>query len=296
MKKIIQSLKKIHPLIYIAVAVLAALAVFNAVRMSVQQKKARDAEGVLSVYYIDVGQGDGMLIRCGDTVILVDGGEEENAKRTVKYIKSLGVKAVDCYVATHPHSDHIGAAPEIFSAFQVREVMTTAFSALNVPTTKTYENFITAATEEKCKITYVQPGKTYEYGDLALTALAPVTESADYNDMSIMFKLVYGSTSFLFTGDAQAASEEAVLAAGYDVSADVLKVGHHGSSGATSQAFLSAVHPAYAVISCGKNNDYGHPHVPTLSRLEKEGATVLRTDESGTVVLCSDGKNVYVKG
>ena len=285
--------RKSYLLIILVVAVLAALAVFNAVKMS--KKKNDTAEGVLSVHYIDVGQGDGIVIKCNDTVIVIDGGEEETAAKTVSYIKSLGVKTVDCYIATHPHSDHIGACEAIFRAFKVNEVMTTHFSALNTPTTRVYETFLDAVEKEKCVLTEVKPGQAYEYGDLRLDILGPVIESADYNDMSIVFKLVYKETSFLFTGDAQLASEDAILSAGYDVSADVLKVGHHGSSGATSQAFLNAVHPSFAVISCAKNNDYGHPHAATLSRLEKANVRVLRTDQSGTVVLLSDGKDVYIK-
>ena len=142
---------------------------------------------------------------------------------------------------------------------------------------------------------YAEAGASHTFGDLKLQIFAPVEETGVYNNMSVVFRLEYGKTSFLFTGDAEKESEELMLAQGYDLHADVLKVGHHGSSSSTTPAFLEAVRPRLAVISCGKNNDYGHPHKELLSLLSDAGIPYRRTDLNGTVVVYSDGKDVFVR-
>ena len=290
-------------LIGAAVLVLAVLAVLNAIRISGSHRDgpapvsaASDAaQYPLAVYFVDVGEGDGAVIRCGETVLVVDGGEREEADTMNGFLSSLGIDTIDCYIASHPHSDHIGAAAGIFGSKNVKSVMLTAFSEINTPTTYSYERLLTAVENQNCEVIFPTPGERYTFGDLSLLALAPLEETSNYNNMSIVFKLEYGKTSFLFTGDAEKDSEALILEKGYDVKADVLKVGHHGSTSSTSPAFLEAVSPRLAVISCGRNNDYGHPHKEILSLLSEQGITCLRTDISGTVTVFSDGKDIFVK-
>lgn len=246
-----------------------------------------------TVSIIDVGQGDCSLIKCMDSCILVDGGEAQYSDTVLNYLKKLGVEKIDCYMFSHPHLDHIGAASDIISAVPVDKFMMTSFSELNMPTTKTYEKLLDAVDESGAEVLFVRAGDEFEFGDMRVNILAPFTETDDYNDMSIVFTAEYKNVSALFTGDASVNIEKQILEAGESVESDMLKVGHHGSSSATSYAFLKAVNPEYAVISCGENNKYGHPHQETLDTLKKAGVRVLRTDKNGSLLFYSDGKKLY---
>ena len=302
MKKV-RKLSPVNWTVIAAVAVLLILAVLNAIRIGGGHKPQTQpvsaavpgAEYPLAVYFVSVGEGDGAVIKCGDTVLVVDGGEREQAETMNTFLSSLGVDTVDCYIATHPHSDHIGAAAGIFNAVRVKSAMLTSFSEINTPTTDTYERLLNAIEAQGSEVILPTAGDVYDFGELKLTVVAPVEETGDYNNMSIVFKLEYGKTSFLFTGDMEKESEALVLEKGFDIGADVLKVAHHGSTSSTTPAFLEAVSPRFAVISCGKNNDYGHPHKEILSLLQDEGIEYRRTDLSGTVTVYSDGKDVFVK-
>ena len=290
-------------MIVAALLVLVVLAVANAIRIGGSHHAqpepvgpaAADAEYPLAVIFVDVGEGDGIVIRCGETVLVVDGGEREQADKMNAVLRSLGTNTIDCYIATHPHSDHIGAAEGIFGCMNVKSVIMTAFSEINTPTTYTYERLLSAVGDQGSEVIFPTAGESYTFGDLKLTVFAPVEETSVYNNMSVVFKLEYGKTSFLFTGDAEKESEALMLAQGFDLKADVLKLGHHGSTSSTTPAFLEAVSPRLAVITCGRNNDYGHPHKETLSLLTEAGIEYRRTDLDGTVVVYSDGKDVFIK-
>lgn len=249
----------------------------------------------VTVAFVDVGQGDGIVIECDGRVIAIDGGEESSTYKFNLYLRSRGIKAIDCYIATHPHADHIGAIPGIFSLYEVDTVFMPSFSEINAPATKTYENFLNAVDAEGCEVVSPAPGDVYSFGALKLTFLAPIEESENYNNMSLVLKAEYGSTSFLFAGDAEKYSERLILASGADIRADVLKVGHHGSGSASGAEFIEAVSPEIAVISCGAGNDYGHPHPETLAALENAGAEIYRTDISGTIILHSDGNKIITE-
>jgi len=298
MKKVIK-----YALIALFIAAIAVFAVINALKSDdindnngeVQVASQNENNYPLAVYFVDVGQGDGIVIRNKEQYIVIDGGEWNNSGAVTGLLNELGTTEIELYVATHPHSDHIGAAPDIFEDFSVKSVMTTSFSEFNIPTTKTYEMFLTAVEKEECEVIFAGAGDSFTVGEMTLDVFAPVQETADYNNMSIVFKLTYGQTSFLFTGDAEKDSEALMLESGADLKADVLKLGHHGSSDSTSESFFETVSPRVAVISCGKNNDYGHPHREILRLLEESGITFYRTDEDGTVVIFSDGKDIFIE-
>ena len=220
----------------------------------------------LTVSYIDVGQGDSILIKTESNAVLIDAGNNGDGSKILSYMKSLGVSKLDYVVATHPHSDHIGGMDEVLSGIEVKNVMMTRLPSSLVPTTKSYKDLLNAVIASKAKVVTAEAGSKFSVGDMNFTVLAPIGDSDSLNNSSIVLKLNYGSTSFLFEGDAEQESEQKILKSGADVKADVLKVGHHGSRTATSDEYLKAVSPKYAVISCGKNNDYGHPHKETLEK------------------------------
>ncbi|MEK4853915.1 MBL fold metallo-hydrolase [Paenibacillus sp. FSL H7-0756] len=249
----------------------------------------KQAAGTLQVYFLDVGQGDSTLIRTpANQYILIDGGNNDQGKNVVKYLNALGVKTLDAMVATHPDADHIGGLDDVLKAVDVKSVYAPKVSH----TTQTYKDFLTAVKNEGRTIKAVSKGVKIPLSGVDATFLGPVNSYGDdLNNWSAVLKVSYRSKSFLFTGDAEKASENDMLADGKSLKADVLKVGHHGSSSSTSKPFLDAVKPSYAVISVGKNN-YGHPTSGVLSRLKSANASVLRTDQKGTITAISDGNKI----
>ena len=246
----------------------------------------------LTVTFIDVGQADSILIQTpGGRNILIDAGNAADFSVIKACLDAAGVRRLDVVVATHPHEDHIGSMASVIKAFDIGKI----YMPKAVTTTKTYENLLLAIKEKGLKVTEAKGGISIETGDSLITAEILAPNSSEYDDMnnwSAVIKLSYGKTSFLFTGDAEDVSEREMLEKNYDLKADVLKVGHHGSISSTTARFLSAVSPKYAVISVEKGNDYGHPAAAVMNRLKQAGIPVYRTDESGTIVCVSDGETI----
>lgn len=247
-------------------------------------------EGKLRVSYIDVGQGDSILIQVNGKNILIDAGENDQGDKVVSYLKSQDVKRLDVAIWTHPHSDHIGGADIVTNDFDIGQVI----MPKKTSTTQSFRSLINSISQKGLKITEAKAGLQLDLGPgVQAELLAPnSTNYEEVNDYSAVLRLTYGQTTFLFTGDAQNESEQEMINAGYDLKADVLKIGHHGSQTSTSITFLNKVKPKTAVISVGKDNDYGHPTATILKRLQKSGVNIYRTDNSGTIVAESDGKNI----
>lgn len=246
--------------------------------------------GTLQVYFFDVGQGDSTLIRTPkDQYILIDGGDNNQGKNVVKYLESLGVKTLDVMIATHPDADHIGGLDDVLKAVDVKSVYAPKVSH----TTDTYKDFLAAVKAEGRTIKSVTKGMTIPLTDIEATFLAPINTYGDddLNNWSAVLKVTYKNNSFLFSGDAELESENDMLADGASLKADVLKVGHHGSTSSTSKSFIDAIKPKYAIISVGKNN-YGHPNSGILARLTNVKATTYRTDQKGTITAISDGTKI----
>ena len=252
-------------------------------------------DGLFAAYFIDVGQGDAtLLVAPNGESMLIDCGPTENADYLVKYMNDVGVQTLDYLILTHPHEDHYGGAGAVIENFPVENFLIQGDSTEMYP----YDRFIYMVTHNRFDTETAVIGAyiddKFTFADTAeFRIFAPEkADPDDANESSLALKLVYGETSFLFTGDAEKGSENAMLADGYNLKADVFSAGHHGSATSNSDGFIAAVSPTYAVVSCGKNNSYGHPHKKTLATFEKYGVTVLRTDESGDIVLLSDGKSV----
>lgn len=263
------------------------------------------SDGEVLFHFIDVGQGDAILITSKSGNMLIDTSEADERDKLVSYLDRANVKSFKYVVFTHTDADHIGSADYIVQNYDIENVILPDF----VATTKTYErmmdaieqkiennglNLILVGHDEDCQ----HVGYTFRLGSLVNTILSPVKNYKDPNDMSIVIKSTYGSTSVMLTGDAEITPETDILKtwSKSDLKCNVLKVGHHGSSTSTTKAFLEAVDPTIAVISCGEGNKYGHPHDEVMSRLEAKGIKIYRTDTDGTVVLRTDGKVItYVE-
>lgn len=261
-----------------------------------QEEKAAKApdtskpEGTLEVHYIDVGQGDATLIKCGSHAMLIDGGNNNKGTTVQLYLKKQGVESLDYVIGTHPDADHIGGLDVIVYKYNCDTVIMPDYEK----DTKTYQELVDVIHDKNMKITYPVVGEQYALGEAKFTIIAPNSNSygGNANDYSVAILLEYGKNRFLFTGDAEEASETEMLSNGIELSADVYKVAHHGSRSASTQEFLNAVRPKYAVISCGEGNSYGHPHAEVLNRLRSMGVEVFRTDEQGSIIASSDGENI----
>ena len=219
---------------------------------------------------------------------------KSGSDRLTAYLKELGVDKIDILIATHPHADHIGGMEKVIQHFEIGEIYMPKVADDQVPTTATYTKLLEAIQAKGMKINQAKAGTTIFSNDNAtLEILAPNnSEYKDLNNYSIVTKLTYGNNRFLFTGDAEKESENEMLSKGYDLSCDILKLGHHGSSTSTTNKFLTAASPAVAIVSCGKDNDYGHPHKEIMNKLNNNHITVYRTDSDGTILAQTDG-NTY---
>lgn len=252
-------------------------------------------EGKLEVHFIDVGNADCILVRQGEHNLLIDSGEINFREKILDYLRRHGVTKLDLVIATHPHADHIGSMPTILEEFSVKRFIMAYMPEGKEPTTTVYAKMLEQLYDKDVPVDEAEPGAVYKLGTARLQVLAPLSESDDTNDMSVVTRLTFGKRSFLFTGDAESVVERQIMTKGYTLKADVLKLGHHGSRNATSKAFLRKVDPAYAVITCGKNNSYNHPHDETIYRLDEEGIPYYRSDVEGDIVFATDGKNLTVK-
>ena len=257
--------------------------------------KSTTVEGSCSVSFFDVGQGDSALISCGGVNVLIDAGENNKGDDVLLKLSELGVNSLDYVIGTHAHSDHIGGLDTVINGIEVKNIILYDLPDKMVPNTKTYSDLLNAIVSNNVNVIAAEAGKSYDIGQGKLTILSPVSEDyKDLNNWSIVTRLEFGKTAFLFTGDAEEVAEEDILATSADLSATLLKAGHHGSGTSSSQRFLNSVNPDYVVVSVGEGNSYGHPHAEALNRFANLGAEVYRTDISGDITAVSDGEKITI--
>ena len=277
----------------ISTVIVLSFAGCGAQKNNISKSSAESEYSGMSVTYLNVGQGDSELIQVNGINMLIDAGTNAGANDLVKDLKNRGIKTIDIAIATHPHEDHIGGMDEVLENFDVK-----SFYAPKVAhTTKTYENMLKAVKNEGLKIKQIKEGTKIDLGkDTEVQVYSPVkSQYEELNNYSPVMKISYGQNSFMFTGDAESLVEKEILNENKDLKADVLKLGHHGSHSSTSEEFLKAVDPSIAIVSCAKDNKYGHPHKETMSNLKKAGITVYETFRDGDITISSNGKKLDVK-
>lgn len=246
----------------------------------------------MQIIFFDVGQAECVLLKTDNNhTMLIDAGNTGQDQLILNYLAEYSITELDYLVATHPHADHIGAMPAVIRAM---DNVGTVIMPDKTHTTQTFEKLLNAIEEKDIPLTIPKPGDIFEMGNANIQVMAPNADYTDLNECSIVLRVEFGTTTFLFTGDAGTTSEKAQLTNTFSLKADVLKVGHHGSRASSTQQYLDAVAPSYAVICCGTGNTYGHPHNETMIRLAETDAVIYRTDENGTIIFTTDGESITV--
>lgn len=269
--------------------IVVLLAGYFGIDLTQDSKVPKDSK--LMISYMDVWQGDAAYIKVNGNDILIDAGPRSNSKELLEQLKAKNIDDFELVIATHPHEDHIGGMVDVFKEYEVKAF----YSPKITHTTKTYENLVKAVKDEGLKTKELKGGMVIDLGEGAkFEVFTPQkSEYEELNDYSPIMKLSFGDTSYLFTGDAENLAEEEALAKYKNsLDSDVIKFGHHGSSSSSSNAFIEAVSPKYGIISCAKDNKYGHPHRETLDIIKKYNIKTFRTDTDGEIILTSDGKSI----
>lgn len=256
---------------------------------SLSENPIDSLQDTASFHFIDVGQGDCILIQSGKTNIMIDAGTGESGRVVCEYLKNMGIKYLDCFIGTHPHEDHLGGASAVFSAVEAEKVYMNG----EMSSSYFFEKLVDAMIEKDITPVVPEINVTYEIGPFKLKFLSPKKDYGNSNDNSLVVKIEYENISALFMGDAEIAVENDIIKSGADINADILKVGHHGSRYASSSRFLNAVKPVIGVIQSQEGNSYGHPHSEAIKRLERSGIKILRCDNTGNIVIKTDGEKIY---
>ena len=242
----------------------------------------------LIINYLDVGQADSILIENNNEYMLIDAGNNNDGELLVKYFKNKGISKFKYLIGTHPHEDHIGGLDDIIYNFDIN----TIYIPDAITTTKTFMDVLDAIEEKNMTYNVPKINETFTLGEALITVLYTGTDTKDLNNTSIVLRLDFSNTSYLFTGDATEKTENILLKNNLNLKADVLKIGHHGSKYSTTDEFLKKVNPKYAIISVGKDNTYKHPEDIILKKLKNNNIETHRTDLEGTIIITSDGKNI----
>ena len=254
--------------------------------------KKQDSD--FTVYFLDSGQGNCAIVVCDDKVMMIDSSTVNQAYNIRNNLYMLGIDTIDYLLITHQHDDHIGSASKIINHYSVSNILMPKLSIQNNVDSLTYDNLIKTISNKNINAKAISNGDSFMLGSALIEILAPMKQDKNINNMSVVLKITYGNTTFLFTGDSEKDVEKQLLREGVDVSADVLSVGHHGSKTSSTDNFLFSVNPQYAIISCGKGNNFGHPSGDTIMKFEKMDIIPFITSVNGDITVTSDGNNVTV--
>lgn len=258
-------------------------------------EKPQDVTGKAVVDFLDVGQGDCSVIRSGNCTVVIDTGDTNAGKTITDFLQKNKIKTIDKLVLTHPHADHIGSAIKIIEEFNVKEVMMGDVPDKIVPTTSLYTNLLKTIEREKVKTTITKVGDKFAVGEGMAYVISPAKKYESLNNTSLVIRYVFGETAFLFAADMESKAENDLVNSGVDLSCDVLKVGHHGSSTSTGKKLLTYISPKYSVISCGENNREGFPNDDVMKRLYTYTGNPMITHQTGNIRFITDGKNIDLK-
>ena len=245
---------------------------------------------LLKAYFLDIGQGDSILLKGPDFTILIDAGRHDH-NDVVPYLEEIGIESLDLLIGTHPHADHIGQFPQVLARYPVKEVWMSG----DLNTTKTFEDAIDAVADSGAAYHEPRAGEVYQIGSARIEVLNPDQLTGDVNEGSVSVRILFGKIAFMFTGDAEEPTENAILARGDELKSQILKLGHHGSDTSSSPAFLEAVQPELAIWSAGIDNTYGHPKAEVIDRLKEMGVTLLGTAINSTIIVTTDGNRYGVE-
>ena len=284
-----KSKKQTKKIIGIIIAIILAFFAYEAKDMVTENVDVSEfAKGdAVYVHFIDVGQGSATLIQKGTTGVIIDAGEKDYGEAVTEYIKNVGITEIEVAVASHPHSDHIGGLDEVLNGIPTDKIILPELSYENTPTTRVYEDLLEAIYDNGTQAEFIfDEGYHVNFDDnVTLRIIAPTEQSDNLNDMSLICYIDAFDSTFTVLGDAEKDELRSVYNETiYDFSADVIAMGHHGSSTSVYKPFLNAVDADVAVISCGKDNSYGHPHKEALDYIQANAMTCLRTDESGDII------------
>ncbi|MCM1545352.1 MAG: MBL fold metallo-hydrolase [Ruminococcus sp.] len=262
---------------------------FEKVNITADSNITASTSDVVKVHFIDVGQGSSTLVQCGNTGILIDAGEREYGKTVVGYLKEAGIDRLEYVVASHPHSDHIGGIKDVLDSVYVENIIMPQLTEINIPTTRIYENLLLAIDEKHINVMSANFGDKYTVGGAEMEILGPVEQVKDLNNMSVICKIKANSVKFMVLADAEKQELNSIYRRNYDFRCNVIAMGHHGSRTSIHNEFLQSVNAKVAIISCGRDNSYGHPHEEALEYLENNKIEYYRTDYVGNIVFtCND--------
>lgn len=252
------------------------------------------ADTDFAVYYLDVGQSDCSIVVCDDKVMVIDTGSYPQTEKIREALYTLDVEQIDYLVITHQHDDHMSGAEKLMNIYDVENIIMPMLSEDNAVNSETYSRLLRAISDNNVKPIASQSIEKFNLGNAEIKILAPNKQYKELNNMSVVMKITYGENSFLFQGDAETQVEKSLLYSDYDLTADVLKLGHHGSKTASSEEYLDAVKPDIAVISCGQGNSYGHPRVTVMEYLVERNIDYYVTAYNGDITIGSDGENIEI--
>ncbi|MBR4693820.1 MAG: MBL fold metallo-hydrolase [Bacilli bacterium] len=275
--------------IFIGLLLVSKFTDFNIQDLFEEEKVEQVSSPDLKIYFFDVGQAESILITNNGHNMIIDGGNNVDGSLLVKYLKEeLKITKIDYIISTHPHEDHIGGLDNIIKNFEIANLYMPDLTT----TTKSFEDVIKAAEKKSLEVTIPENDETFTMEDLKFKVIYTGTNEEDLNASSIILRMDYKDTSYLFTADTTYDTEQLIL--DKDIDVDVLKVAHHGSKHASSLNFLKKATPKYAIISCGKDNDYGYPHESAMNRLKQFTDKIYVTKDLGTIILTSDGTNIEI--